>query len=156
MFFVPVIKEKFMKLTIIICLLSFSFGGIYSFPGDHNSLTCVDNFFIKEEGGKAVNDDNLKNQFYSINDTDFKIDSKLPQETQTAIRKQNATNALKTIRERYTASQLIKDAVKANIRSRIETSHEGKEVHVTKWGDSLSDFIQLYGRMRPAYSYYPF
>lgn len=144
-----------MKQTTIICLLLFSFCALYSFPGDHNSLTCVDNFFIKEEGGKAVNDDNLKNQFYSIDGTNFKIDSKLSQETQAAIRKQNATEALKTIKTRYDASQVIKDEVKKNIRDKIETSYEGKEVHITKWGDSLSDFVQFYGIMGPAYPYFP-
>lgn len=53
-----------MKTKIFTITLTLIFAnGIHSFPGDHNSLTCVENFFINEEGGKVEKDDNLKSQF---------------------------------------------------------------------------------------------
>lgn len=45
--------------------------------------------------------------------------------------------------------------IKKNIRENIDNNFEGHSLHVTKWGDSLSDFVQFYDLRELAYPYYP-
>ncbi len=148
-------------------LLTVSFRGIFSFPGDHNSLTCDKNF-----EGIQLSPPIIENPLGKIHSTidEFILSNYLRKDPRTlALPITDCipeiqfcdVNALENRKNIITAikADLAKpypdSIVKKNIRDKIETSYEGKEVHVTKWGDSLSDFVQFYGIIGPAYPYFP-
>lgn len=148
-------------------LLTVSIQGIFSFPGDHNSLTCDKNF-----EGIPLSPPIIENPLGKIHSTidEFILSNYIRKDSRTlalpitdclpetmfcdANAVENRKNIIAAIKADL-AKPYPDSIVKKNIRDKIETSYEGKEVHITKWGDSLSDFVQFYGIMGPAYPYFP-
>jgi hypothetical protein len=155
------LKEIFMIKIFVLFFTLLIQQALLAFPGDHNSLTCDRNFInlqaviyndqaqniadnatpvptIRVKPRSITEDDLVK--YYRTGSTDpYKV--------------QNRKNIIAAIQADL-ANPFSESIVKQNIRSRIISNDNGRTIHVTKWGDSLSDFVQVYGIMGPAYPSY--
>lgn len=122
-----------MGYLFIFIFASFS---IHSFPGDHITLTCIKHLAYKYDAasGKLVKDEeNLKKYLDNLADND---DAKKA--------RNKAVKAIHKTLKDYPA--LFEDpAIIAEIKKSIKESGYNKDVPITKWGDSLSDWIDHYG-----------
>ncbi|HNI98027.1 MAG TPA: hypothetical protein PL169_18300 [Leptospiraceae bacterium] len=122
-----------MKYLFLFVFASFS---IHSFPGDHITLTCIKHLAYKYESasGKLVKDkENLELYLNNLGDSP---DAKIARTT--------AAQAIhKTLKDYPT---LFEDpAIIAEIKQSIKDSGYNRDVPITKWGDSLSDWVDFYG-----------
>jgi len=131
---------KIFKLFIINFIFVFS---IHPFPGDHNSLTCDKNFI-----GLRATIDNAANTIVTddIKDANgnIKVEGILTQFYRkdpallTTTGFTNRANIVKAIQADLALSNSV-------VKQKIRLSHD-LSVDVTKLGDSLSDFVDFYGR----------
>jgi hypothetical protein len=138
---------------------------IYSFPGDHNSLTCDKNFiglkanvydkaldtFVEKEIKPDVYNKE-KDKFEGIFTDIYRKDPKDLDENGKISRK-NIVQAIQLDLLKPFAQSIVRQ----NIRSRIETydTETGKDIHITRQGDSLSEFVNFY-IMTPSHYRYTF
>lgn len=124
-----------MKILFVFLLIIFQ---LEAFPGDHIPLTCIKNLAFKYDSasGKLIKDEeNLKQYLDNLADND---DAKKA--------RNKAVQAIhKTLKDYPT---LFEDpAIIAEIKQSIKDNGYNKDVPITKWGDSLSDWIDHYGRL---------
>ncbi len=151
-------RIKIAIMVIIICLL-FQESSVFAFPGDHNSLTCDKNFI-----GLTVNVfDNVTKTFVNkVIEEDIKDASgnptggilfdyyrKRPDQLTDDNFKKSRANIIAAINADI-AKPHDQSIVKQKIRANHDATYEGKPLQVTKWGDSLSDFVNFYGVLTPS------
>ncbi len=145
-------KRTKLILTNIVVLLNIS---LYSFPGDHNSLTCDKNFLgltatingapnteitdinDKDPNGTEIPNTGILTKYFRKNISDLDAQGKI-----------NRANIIAAINADI-AKPYDQSIVKKSIRGNIDNTFEGKPLQVTKWGDSLSDFVSFYGVLTP-------
>ena len=144
-------NQKIFNLLVVI-IVFFSLE-VDSFPGDHNSLTCDKNFIgltatIDDKPNTIITDDTFNtdgtrakegilSKYFRTSETDLNAAGK--------INRKNIVDAIKA----DLALPHSQSKVKQNIRANLDDTYEGKPLQVTKWGDSLSDFVSFYGVLTP-------
>lgn len=129
----------------ILCLFFFFLFNlmIYPFPGDHNSLTCIDHlFYDKNSSGIVFYDAQAKKDYY---DQLAVIASPTKSDTDKANARQIINGILAGIQSR-------KDFLTSSpdVKTHIKSSHD-LPLDMTIWGDSLSDFVDFYGAVPFSY-----
>ncbi len=127
-------------LNLIIFIISV--GSVFSFPGDHNSLTCDTNFIGLNvpDLPKFDTNGNLRYETRAVDETALQVcfRNTTPLYVEVAkICRKNIVDAIKA----DLALPHSQSKVKQNIRANLDDTFEGKPLPVTKWGDSLSDFV---------------
>ncbi|MCB1194256.1 MAG: hypothetical protein KDK90_27720 [Leptospiraceae bacterium] len=114
------IKNNLRNILILMVMMVIPYN-LNSFPGDHNSLTC-DTHFINSntsQGAQEIKEQDLIDYY-----------RKEPQNETERKARQDIINKIK----------LNKEIIKTKIRN-----HHDFSTDVTKFGDSLSDLVDLYG-----------
>jgi len=138
-------------MFIVFILVLFNIK-IFSFPGDHNSLTCDKNF-IGIPNVQILKADKITFEAKTIDEAALALCYRIPNTTADPNLKQCRANIVAAINADI-AKEFSQSIVKQNIRSRNISNDNGRTIHVTKWGDILSDLVQVYGVMGPAYPSY--
>ena len=144
-----------MKKIIFLLISFYALYPLTSFPGDHNSLTCDKNFYDLEVQipVKIFNDDNAltANTPTVTTITEDLIKTYLRQNSEAIkvfapYQKQNRINIIAAINADLNS---LSSKIKQRIKNNHDATFEGKPLQVTKWGDSLSDFVSFYGILTP-------
>ncbi|HNI90175.1 MAG TPA: hypothetical protein PKX55_18630, partial [Leptospiraceae bacterium] len=134
-------------LLKILIFIAFTIESLIAFPGDHNSLTCDQNF-IDITLSPSVAD--LGGTFHSQIDEKLLDDYLRKSQTVLANNPAALANRARIIAainaDLNSSSSKIKQKIKENHDS---SNFEGHPLQVTKWGDSLSDFVSFYGVLTP-------
>ncbi len=142
-----------MKIFLLIFfLMTISFREIFPFPGNHYSLTCDANF--KEILLIPAIVDSKNTPYSKIDGTILSEFYRTNVAALTAVELAKHNQVIAAIQADI-AKPYPQSIVKQNIRSRNISNDNGRTIHVTKWGDSLSDFIYFYELTEPACIYYP-
>lgn len=140
-------KTKLILINLILLLNT----ALLSFPGEHNSLTCDQNFL-----GLRTTINNVANTILTdVNEKDSKNDD-IPNTGILGKYYRRAADGLGSdphVAANYAniVSAINSDIALPNsiVRDKLRRNHNFA-LHATIWGDSLSDFIDLYGMKHPS------
>lgn len=144
------------KINLLISILIVLYHSpTFAFPGDHNSLTCDKNYVglkvpgVEGDPNYTINDNDVRNERGDITSR-----GSLSKYLRRPISELSAE--VKADRDKIIAAinADIKNPATSkifqNVRSNQDNSnYEGHSLQVTKWGDSLSDFVNFYGILTP-------
>jgi len=155
-------RSKIIFTILCIVFILFQKSNLIAFPGDHNSLTCDKNFIgltvnVYDKNTQAFVDkviqDDIKDSAGNLTGILADYYRKRPDQLIDDNLRKSRANIITAINADI-AKEFSQSIVKQNIRSRNISNDNGRTIHVTKWGDSLSDLVQVYGVMGPAYPSY--